>query len=122
MVVRCGVGFAGRHHEALSQHLALRGGDLVEGLVVAQRGIADARQLVGQGAGGLVVIAARLKLHSPLPQRRQRLAFVDGRPQHTACAVGEQHAKVSVALLRDTLRVPGARKFSHERHPIPHAL
>src|SRR3989304_1230720 len=38
------------------------------GLRVAQRGVADARELVGQGAGGLVVVGALLHTQGPRAQ------------------------------------------------------
>ena len=95
---------SGRQGEALPALFFGQPGCLVERRVVAQRGVADARELVGQGAGGLVVVAAALHIQRPAADAADVFARALGhlgRPQHAARAVREQHAQVAVALLGD---------------------
>jgi hypothetical protein len=69
-------------------------------LGVAQRRIADARELVGQCAGSLVVVAARLHRQRPLSQAIQlssRSLRDAGRTQDRTRTMREQHAQVAVA-------------------------
>src|SRR5207245_6815856 len=72
---------------------------------VAQCRVADARELVRQRAGGLVVVSAALHGERPLAQAIDRLAGAlrhAGRAQQRARAVGEQHAQVAITALGDT--------------------
>lgn len=72
--------------------------------MITQRRVADARQLVGERAGRLVVIGAALHAERPLPQAIDALARVHrdgGGAQHRARAVSKQHPKVTVAALGD---------------------
>ena len=58
--------------------------------MVAQRGVADARELVGQGAGGLVVVGAALHIQRPAADAADFLAGAFchlGRSQHAPGAV-----------------------------------
>lgn len=76
-------------------------------LAIPECGIADARQLVRQRAGRLVVIGALLHRQTPGTQAVERLAGVagqTGRPQHGSGAVGQQHAQVAIPLLRDSAK------------------
>jgi hypothetical protein len=78
---------------------------LPEGRRIAQHRIADARELVGQGAGCLVVVGSPLHLQPPFTQAIQRSSGAcrqAGRPQHGAGAVGEQHSEIAVPALGDT--------------------
>lgn len=56
------VRFSGRHHKALATLLPAQVGRLVKRLVISERCITNARQLVGQRTGGLVVVATPLHL------------------------------------------------------------
>jgi hypothetical protein len=56
---------SGWEGKALSARLPGQPGSFVKGRVVAQRGVADPRELVGQGGGGLVVVAAALDIKGP---------------------------------------------------------
>ena len=56
---------SGGQGKALSACLSGQPGRFVKRRMVAQRGVADARELVGQGAGGLVVVAAGLEIERP---------------------------------------------------------
>jgi hypothetical protein len=77
-------------------------------LAVTQRRIADARQLVGQRAGCLVVVRSSLDIERPVPQVIDLFAggMRDaGRTQDRAGAVGKQHAQVAVAALGNAPQV-----------------
>ena len=71
-------------------------------LVLDPDGPGDARELVGERAGGLVVVAALLHGERPGPES---VDVASGAPCHGGCAqdrtrpVGEQHAEVAVAAL-----------------------
>lgn len=100
---------SGRHDEALPVLLFVQPGRLVKRHVVAQRGVAEARELVGQGTGGLVVVAAALHIQRPATYAADIPAGTFGhlgRSERTARAVGEQHAQVAVALLGDATQEP----------------
>lgn len=78
-------------------------GRIKEG-AVAQTGVADARQLVGHRARGLVVIAARLDLGDPLPQAielSRRPTGQRGAAQRRSRAVRQQHAQVTIPTFRN---------------------
>ncbi len=97
------VGCSSWHHEALPfDLLAKPHGLFAERLLVPQRGVTDARQLVGQRARRLVVIAAPLHIQGPAAHPTDWLASALGhlgRAQHTTGAVGEQHADKSALEL-----------------------
>lgn len=100
---------SGRDGKALSTRLPAQPGRFIKGRMVAQRGVADARELVGQGAGGLVVVASALDIQRPAADAADIFARSIGhfgRPQHTARTVREQHAQVAVTLLGDATQVP----------------
>ncbi|MBV6425124.1 MAG: hypothetical protein NAOJABEB_02938 [Steroidobacteraceae bacterium] len=81
-----------------------------ERLLIAQRGEADARELVGERTGGLVVIGAGLQGEGPLSQgvERSMSALADGGgAQHGARAVGEEHAQVAITALAEASEVAG---------------
>ena len=82
----------GKAQEEVLSDEAISGGDLetgalellvrpargfAVGLRVAQRGVADTRELVGQRAGGLVVVGARLHAEGPLAKRVDALSGSD---------------------------------------------
>jgi hypothetical protein len=81
------------------------------GFSVAQRRVTDSGELVGQGAGGFVVIRSGLHVQRPTTQ------FVDllargarhaGGAQDGSCAVGEQHAQVAITALGNAAEPPRA--------------
>ena len=77
---------------------------LTIGRGIAQGGVTNARHLVGQRTGRLVVIGARLHRGGPGAQAIQAAPYRAGcgrGPQHRTCAMGEQHAQVAVAAFRD---------------------
>ena len=76
-------------------------------LVIAQHGVADTCQLVGERAGGLVVIGAGLDCSAHCRSGSRGAAFCRdvGGTEHRACAVGEQHAQVAIAALGDAAEV-----------------
>ena len=101
---------SGRHRERLSRELALQ--PLAgERRLVTQGGIADAGELVGERARGLVVIAAGLHGERPLAQAiggPPGTLGDGGGPQYGACAVREQQAQVAVAAPGGAAEVAGA--------------
>ncbi len=102
---------SGRHRKCLAIHLLVQQRLLVKALLVAQRGIADARQLVGQRARGLVVIAPLLHLKCPMAHPAHRSAGLPGDSrgaQHAARPMGEQPAQVAVTTLGDVAQVAAA--------------
>ena len=104
---------SGGQGKALSACLPGQPGRFVKRRVVAQRGVADARELVGQGAGGLVVVAAGLDIERPAADAADVFAGTFGHlgcSQHTARTVGEQHAQIAVAFLGDAAQVPTAAR------------
>ena len=75
---------------------------------IAQRGVADARHLVGQRARRLVVVGATLHRQCPVAQvidGASCLTSHAGGAQHRACPMGEQHAQVPIPALGDTPRM-----------------
>ena len=65
----------------------------------------DSGQLVGHGAGGLVVIRTGLYAQSPLLERTQwpaRVLVASGTEQDSACAVDQQRADILVTALADS--------------------
>lgn len=56
---------SGRYSEVLAVFLPAQAGRLVKRLVVSERCITNASQLVGQRTGGLVVVATPLRLKRP---------------------------------------------------------
>ena len=71
-VVRSGGGrrvISARHRKGGAVQLLVHARRRAVGLAIAQRGVTDAGHLVGQGAGRLVVIAARLDRKGPAAQR-----------------------------------------------------
>lgn len=104
---------SGWHDKALAVGLFAQPRRLVKRCVVAQRGVANARQLVRQRAGGLVVTASPLHIQRPAAHALYLLARPLrhlGRSQHTARAMREQHAQVAVALLGDAPQVAAAAR------------
>ena len=84
---KTGFGVLPSRHLCLVRHL------------VSQAGVADARQLVGQGTGGLVVARPGLQLQRPALERAQGLALClrrRRRPQHASGAMHQRHAQVRV--------------------------
>ena len=101
------------HRKALAPLFPVQPSCFIEWLVIAQRGVANARQLVGQRAGRLVVVASPLHIQSPAAHALYLLARPLrhlGRSQHTACAVREQHAQVAIPLLGDAPQVAAAAR------------
>ena len=91
---------SGRQGEALPALFFGQPGCLVKRCMVAQRGVADARELVGQGAGGLVVVGAALHIQRPAADAADVFARALGHlsgPQHAARAVREQYSRVRTA-------------------------
>ncbi len=89
---------SGRHRKRLALHLVLNGRRIVIRGVVTQRREADPRQVVGQRAGRLVVVAARLHLQRPLQQRGNGVALVHGcagHPQDAASALSGHSQELS---------------------------
>jgi hypothetical protein len=104
---------SGWHDKALAVGLFAQPRRLVKRCAVAQRGVANARQLVRQRAGGLVVTASPLHIQRPAAHALYLLARPLrhlGRSQHTARAMREQHAQVAVALLGDAPQVAAAAR------------
>lgn len=60
----------------------------------------DARELVGESDGGLVVTASSLDLESPDPEAVGGFHAL-GSPKNRAGAVGEEHSDVGIASLAD---------------------
>ena len=97
-----------RHGKGLPVHLLGQRLFFVESLLVAQRGVADASELVGQRAGGLVVVAAPLHIQSPSANASDLVPLgLRGRggAQHTSGAVGQQHAQIAIPALGDVAQV-----------------
>lgn len=69
---------SGRHDGALPVLLFAQTGRFIERRVVAQHGISDARELVGQRAGDRVVTASALPLQRPLAHARDFVALAAG--------------------------------------------
>lgn len=104
---------SGRHGEHLAIHLFANRLLFIEALAISQRGVANARELVGQRAGGLVVIAALLHRQRPGPQRcasAPRVLGYGGGAQDAARAMREQHAQVAVTLLGDAPQIARAAR------------
>jgi len=67
--------FSGRYSKSGALDLVAQpGGGMAVGRAIAQRCVADARELVGQGASGLVVVGALLHRDRPGAQVVQRAA------------------------------------------------
>lgn len=106
-------GLSVRHRKALAVFFPVQLSCFIKRLVITQRRIADARQLVGQRAGGLVVVASPLHIQRPAAHALYLLARPLrhlGRSQHTACTVREQHAQVAVSLLGNAPQVAAAAR------------
>ena len=103
------VGRSGRHHKTLPVDLLAQShGGFTKRLPVPERGIANARQLVGQRTRRLVVVAPGLHIERPAAHPAHLAPGVVGylgRTQHAPGAVREQHAQVAVALLGDAPQV-----------------
>lgn len=97
-----------RQGEALPALFFRQPNCLVKRSVVAQRGAANTRELVGQGPGGLVVVASAWHIQRLVADAADLLARALchlGCQQHAARAVREQHSQVAVALLGDAVQV-----------------
>src|SRR5687767_2289596 len=84
-----------------SRHARLR----LVAFVLDPHGPSDARELVGQGAGRLVVVGTALELERPGSQPIDIAAGAPGDgggAKHRACAVGEERSHVTVTALGDT--------------------
>ena len=89
---------SGRHHKALPVDFLVEPCRFAKRLLVAQRGITNPSQLVGQRTGRLVVIASGLHIQRPAAYAANLTPGVVchlGGTQHAAGAVGEQHAQVA---------------------------
>src|SRR6266480_5346402 len=76
-------------------------------------GPGDARELVGERAGRLVVVGTVLDGEGPGSKAIEVAAGAPchgSRAEHRACPVGEQHPDVTVAALRDASQVAGAAR------------
>src|SRR5688572_27738869 len=97
-----------RQGKDLAIHLLDQRLFFVEPLLVAQCGVADARQFVGQSAGGLVVVASSLYVQSPAANTID-LAPLGARggcrAQDTSGSVSKQHAQIAVPALGDVAQV-----------------
>src|SRR6266568_4869837 len=83
-----------RHGKGLPVHLLGRRLFFVESLFVAQRRVANASELVGQRAGGLVVVTSALHFQGPPANAADLASFGErsrGGAQDTSGAVREQH-------------------------------
>src|SRR5262245_33017812 len=82
----------GRDRVSAAGNLFLWSPHLAVARAVAQARVADARELVGEGAGGLVVVASRLDGERPATQpvdRAVSLGGGSGRAKHRTCPMGE---------------------------------
>src|SRR4029450_12258604 len=117
-----GKAFSGGQRERGARDLLVQASGSI-GFAITQRRIADSGQLVGERAGGSVVIGAELNGQSPLPQAIDGLAGTNrdaGGAQHGARAVSEQHAQIAVAAFGDASEVAGAARrmlFGREAEP-----
>lgn len=90
------------------EFFARPGCGLSEGRVIASHAKADASELVGQSAGGLVVTGSGLEFERAGSDAGLVVAFGaggGGGAQHGSGAVSEQHAQVRVALGADSAEV-----------------
>ena len=86
---------------------------------VLPHGPGDARQLVGQRDGSLVVTPQAFELQRPCAQPIERpRGRALGVPQHRPRPVNEEHAQIGVAALTDGAQVAaGARRVLPRREP-----
>ena len=82
------------HRKALAILFSVQPGCFIEQLVIAQRRIANARQLVRQRAGGLVVVEPPW-----ISQRRESIAYTPDKRLPLACCVPTQPPEGSHADL-----------------------
>ena len=78
--------------------------------MMLEHGITDARELVGQGTGGLVVVGSALHLECPVFQAVDLPTGQPGhrrRSKHRVRPVVEQHPKIAVAALGDAPQTSG---------------
>jgi hypothetical protein len=90
-----------------------RGDRLSVRRAIAQHGVADAAQLVGQGTRRLVVIGPSLHRHRPglkAVEAAPGLQRFAGSEQNGARAMREQHSQVAVALFGDATEPPGVTR------------
>ena len=109
------------HRKALAILLSVQPGCFIEQLVIAQRRIANARQLVRQRAGGLVVVASPLHFQRPAAHTLYLLARSLrhlGCSKHTARTVGEQHAQIAVSLLGHAAQIAAAEPPRDSWRPV----
>lgn len=71
-------------------------GRLAEGGLIAKHAVANASKLVGQGAGGFVVIGTLLQIDGPASNTGELLAFAQGArggAKYRSRAASEQHTR-----------------------------